>query len=248
MLSKQSPISETLFLSNKPTLEVYADKIMAHLAELNPTEIAGIMGISHQLALKAYELAYDFPHKLMGFNAVSGFVGEAFKAFDFPTLKNSDLNQLDKELRIISSIYGVLKPSDIIKPYRAEFIKPIAPENKSPIQFLKSQVTINVVTYIKENKTKDIINLLPGDAEKCLDWKIIRAFSSVHKVCFKSINTEGKLVTPLTHRLKELRGLMARSIVENDIKNFNDLIHLHSEHFLYSPKDSKPGLPVFITD
>ena len=247
MSGSQFPISDVEFQNHKPVFEDTADAIMAFMAQKSPTEIASLMGISNQLAIKARTLAYEFPHKITGIKALDAFIGQAFRALDIKSIPAEKLDESQQNLRIISSVYGVLKPFDIIKPYRSEFNKSIAPDNKTPIQLFKLKNTIDIVNFIKENKVKDIINLLPGDADKCLDWKIIRAFSSVHKICFQTITSDGKFKTPIAKRLKELRGLMYRLILQKDIQSFQQLISIDSPDFVFSPDHSKPGLPVFIS-
>ena len=247
MASEQHQISSSEFMLHTPALEKEADNIMGYMSSLSPIQISEILGISQQLSIKAHSLAYDFPHKLTGYQALYAFIGEAYRGLDIKTLDEKIQNDADNFLRIISSVYGILKPSDIIKPYRCEYTKPICPGGKTPVQVFKSKNTIEVVNYLKEKKDKDLIDLLPADADKCLDWKIIRAFTSVHKVCFQTITPDGRLKTPIAQKLKELRGIMCRTIMEKGIKSFEELKSVESEHFIFSPKDSKPGLPVFIS-
>ena len=246
MLSEQSAISNAEFEESKPVFETTADWIMAYLSSLSPDEISNKLGVSKTLAIKARSLAYDFPHKATGNPAIYSFIGEAYRALDFKSLPKAYLSKADNSLRIISSIYGILKPSDIIKPYRCEYNKEITPNNQTSIKLYKSKNTIEFVKYIKENKIKEIIDLLPADADKCLDWKIIRAFASVYKISFKEISQNGELKTPIASKLKEMRGRMYRSIIENSLETFSDLKLFYSNHFVFSPIDSKPGLPVFI--
>ena len=247
MSNRQVTIEPPVFLDHKPILEEMADSIMEYMVNLAPSKIAEILGISNQLAIKAHSLAYDFPNKLMGCRALYAFTGEAYRGLDVKTMGESAIINANNNLRIISSLYGILRPSDIIKPYRCEFNKNIGPLQQAPIKIFKPKVTVDLVNSIKDNKIKDVINLLPGDADKCIDWKVIRAFSKVHKICFQTITHEGKLKTPVTGRLKELRGIMARTIFEEGISSFSDLTQIKSNHFIFSPEDSKPGLPVFIT-
>ena len=248
MAPSPEAVSAIDFQNHTPVFESSADAIMAKMESLRPSEISQILGISSQLAVKAHNLAFEFPNKLTGYKALFGFTGEAFKALDASSLPQEAIGNADSNLRFISSVYGLLKPDDIIKPYRCEFNKPIAPGNQTPIQLFKQKNTIELVNFIKENKINDIINLLPGDADKCIDWKIVRAFAKVHKICFQFISPDGKLKTPIAKKLKETRGLMARQILIEGVDSFKELIDMKSNHFIFSPGDSKPLLPVFITD
>ena len=247
MASEQIAIENEIFQNNKPVFEDIADSIMSYMESLSPMEIASILGISNQLAIKSHNLAYDFPHKKTGYKALYGFTGEAYKGLDVKSLTQEAIDNANNNLRIISSIYGLLKPTDIIKPYRCEFNKAITPNHKTAIQTFKPKATIEFVKLIKDNKIQDVINLLPGDADKCLDWKIIRSFTKVHKIVFQTIDSNGKLKSPIAKRLKELRGLLARQIFSDNIKTFKELTTIESAHYIFSPKDSKPLLPVFIS-
>ena len=247
MASQQDEISEQEYLIHRPLLEDMADKTMAFIATLNCSQISEMLGVSSQLSRKIINLAYEFPAKTKGNNALHSFTGDAYRALDASSLNRETIIRANKHLRIISSLYGILKPDDIIKPYRLDFNKDCGPDHVNMTKYLKSKVTISLVNFIKQTEQQEIIDLLPADASKCLDWKIIRAFSKVNKICFQTLTPAGKLRTPQAARLKELRGKMTRFILQEDIKTFSDLINYRNDDFVYSPDDSKLGLPVFIT-
>ena len=248
MSGTQMGVDPKYYHEHCPVFEKMADTLMERIESLTIGDLSQILGISNQLAIKAHSLAYDFPHKLTGYKALDGFIGEAYRGLDVKTMSTESISRANDTLRIISSVYGLLRPNDIIKPYRCEFNKPIGVDNVTPIKLFKSKITIELVNHIKSNKINEIIDLLPGDADKCIDWKIVRAFASVQKICFQSISPEGKLKTPIAKRLKELRGIMARTILMEGISTFKDLTTFKSEHFIYSEHDSKPGLPILIAE
>ena len=247
MASQQGAVSENEFKAHSPLLENIADSLMLHIEKMPVNELAETLGISNSLAVKTYGLAFDFPHKVTGYQALFAFTGEAYRGLDIGSVNPEILERTRQTLKIISSVYGILSPYDIIKPYRCEFNKGIFPDNKTPIQIFKPKVTVALVNYIKEQKITDIIDLLPADADKMIDWKIVRAFSPVHKICFQTIDNQGRLKTPIAKRLKELRGIMYRTILTENIESFQQLTKVDSPHFIFSPADSKPGLPVFIS-
>lgn len=248
MTPQQRAISEDEFNRHKPVFEDLADDIMRYFESLSPQEISEMLSISGSLGVKSHNLAYDFPHKLTGEKALEAFTGEAFKGLDISTFSPIARERANQDLRLISSVYGILKPDDIIKPYRSEFNKPVTADHKTAIQLFKPKVTVELANYVKENKIADIIDLLPADADKCIDWKIIRSFAKVHKVVFQQVLPDGRLKTPLAKRLKELRGLMARAIMMDGISSFTELTRYSSDHFIFSPEHSKPLLPVFLAD
>lgn len=248
MSDSQKEVAPALFQQHTPQFETTADSIMSFLASLPTAEISQRLSVSLSLAAKASNYAYDFPHKLTGYKALFGYTGEAFRALDASTLSPEAVENAFSQLKFISSVYGLLNSDDIIKPYRCEFNKPITSQNKTAVDLFKQKNTIVLVNWIKEKEIKDIINLLPGDADKCIDWKIVRAFASVNKVVFQHLLPDGKLKTPIASRLKELRGKMARDILMNNISSFSELTSFESQDYIYSPEHSKPLLPVFLSD
>lgn len=240
-------ISPEDYNAHSPLLELVADETLRFISSLTVEEIMNIMPVSKALAAKVKSLAYEFPNKSTGYNPLTAFCGEAFRGLDASTLSHEAIFRASSQLRIISSAYGILRPTDIIKPYRLDFNKKVGPDYQNINKILKPRITVEIVKYVKENKIKDIINLLPADADDCLDWKIIRAFAKVHKILFKIISpSTGDLKTPIAKRLKELRGIMTRIILENDISTFDQLKSFENNYFVFSPADSKPLLPVFI--
>ncbi|MCH5236546.1 MAG: YaaA family protein [Muribaculaceae bacterium] len=243
----QEEISLNEFESHKPILEETADSVMAFISDLSIQEISGILGVSPRLAQKINEQAYDFPNKTMGYKAIKGFTGEAYRALDILTLSKDSMDFAEPNLRIISSLYGLLRPDDIIKPYRLDFNKNCGPGQTNLTKILKPKVTVAFVNFIKSNCINEVLDLLPAEAAKCLDWKIIKAFVKVNKINFQVITPSGVLKTPGTARLKELRGLMTRDILQNRISSFSELFDFRNNEYVYSPGDSKSGLPVFIS-
>lgn len=244
----QFQINETEYKDHTPLLEETAELINKSISELSAATISEILGVSNQMAVRILKLAYDFPLKSMGYPAYKGFTGEAYKYLDFNSIPPEKLIYAEESLRIISSLYGILRPSDIIKPYRLDFNKNCGPGKQNLAKYLKPKVTIELVRLLKEKKTTEVIDLLPADAALCIDWKIVRAFAKVNKVCFKRIKNDGTLVTPIASHLKELRGLMTRDIILNKINSFNDLVSFESDNYNFSPTDSKTGLLFFICD
>ena len=247
MSAEQHSVDLESYISHKPVFEDMADHLMAHVAELSPAVVAAILGISGRLGIKSVNLAYEFPNKSIGYKALYGFEGDAYRSLSADSLPPEAVIRANTALRIISSAYGVLAPDNVIKPYRLEFNKCIVKDSLTPAQYFKQKNTIEIVTHLKANNIKEVVNLLPADAEAGVDWKIIRAFAKVYKINFKTLKSDGSgLKTPIAKRLKEMRGLMTRELLLKDIKTFHQLMNYESNNFIYSPIDSKPGLPVFI--
>lgn len=217
-------IDQEIYESNKPAGEEQADEIMAHVASLTSSDIAGLVKISLPMATKVARMAYEFPNKLMGLKAMESFTGVVFKSFDFNSLSTVEKRRVSENVRIISSLYGWLRPNDIIKPYRFDFTTPIAPDDKTLYSFLRKDVTIELVRYLKDRGEKSILNLLPSDAAKCIDWKLVKNFAKVWKVDFKEPKDGSGWQTPNAGKLKAFRGKLLRDIITKDINNPTELL------------------------
>lgn len=224
MEDQERAISLESFEANRPVGEKQADQIMTRIATLSPSDIADLIKISIPFATKVARMAYEFPNKLMGLKAIEAYTGVVFKAFDYVSLSESEKERVSSRVRIISSLYGWLRPEDIIKPYRFDFTTPIAPDDIPLAAFWRKDVTIQLVRYLQESGENTILNLLPSDAAKCVDWKLVKRFAKVWKVDFKEPKDGTGWRTPHAGKLKALRGELLRSIIKEDITSPSQLL------------------------
>ena len=242
MLSPEKEISPDVFASHTPPCETFADEIMEALGALTVTEIMEQTGLSSSLAVKLKKMAYDFSYKTTGNRAIDAYTGVVFKALDYNTLSPDAVRRCGRQTGIISSLYGWLRPDDIVKTYRLDFTARLE-EGPSAGQalntFWRAEVTKCLVRTLQQENFTEILNLLPGDAAKCVDWKLVKRFARVWKVDFLEMQEGGKPKTPAATRLKTLRGLLLRQIFEEDIKDAKSLLHTVSPHYVCE------GTPVY---
>lgn len=224
MDDREMPVSHETYESNKPVGEEQADEIMARVATLSAQEIAEIIKISLPFAAKVARMAYEFPNKLVGIKAIESFTGVVFKAFDYASLSTEEKKLASENVRIISSLYGWLRPNDIIKPYRFDFTTPIAPGDIALAAYWRKDVTIQLVKYLQTSGETSILNLLPSDASKCIDWKLVKRFAKVWKVDFKEPKDGTEWRTPHAGKLKALRGDLLRNIIVQGISSPSELL------------------------
>lgn len=232
MYDREEPVSHEIYESYRPAGEDEADEIMAHVSTLSAPEIAALIKISLPLAAKVARMAYEFPNKLMGLRAIDSFTGVVFKAFEYNTLSSEEKLRTAKNVRIISSLYGWLKPDDIVKPYRFDFSTPVAPGDIALSAYWRKDATIQLVKHLHASGEASILNLLPADASKCIDWKLVKRFAKVWKVDFKELKEGGEWRTPNAGKLKALRGELLRTIIVRDIINPSVLLTLSSDTML----------------
>ncbi len=232
MDDRELPVESGVYERNMPAAESKADEIMARVATMPAPEISQVAKISLSLAAKVARMAYEFPNKAMGLRAMVAFTGVVFKAFDYPSLSTEEKNLADERVRIISSLYGWLRPNDIVKPYRFDFTTPVAPGDKVLAAFLRKDVTVELEKHLQASGETTILNLLPTDASKCIDWKLVKRFAKVWKVDFKELKDGGEWRTPNAGKLKTLRGELLRTIIVRGITNPSELLTLSSDTML----------------
>ncbi len=220
-----------------------SEDVMRHLLELPLEEIAQGMKVSQGMAVKIHKMAYEFPLKETGTEAIEAFTGVVFKSLDYDTLSDTAKSYVNRNVRIISSLYGWLTPQDVIKPYRMEFSSRFAPGDNTFSQYWKKDVTIRLVKTVKkmidenyihsgDSSDTDIIDLMPGDASKCIDRKLVKRFTGIWKVDFKQLTEGGGFKTPPANRLKQLRGLLLREMAQRGINTIRELQSLATPDFI----------------
>ena len=225
-------VTPELYEKHHPEGELRADKVMAGLAAESPTEIVERSGLNLSMAIKLHKMAVEFPDKTHGQAAREAFTGVVFKAIDYKTMMQDNRANFQKCVRIISSLYGYLRPDDIIKPYRMDYTSRLAPTDVAMSAYWNKAVTESLALELKATGTTEILNLLPRDAAKCIDWKTINKLAKVWTVDFKDIKDGGKLATPHAGLLKKLRGHLLREIVTRNIVSVHDLLSLKTDLLL----------------
>lgn len=231
MQEKEMLVGRECYEAHTPAGETSAAEIMERVARMGAPEIADVVKISAAMAAKEVRMAYEFPNKDTGLRAVEGFTGVVFRNFDYASLSGEEKGRVAERVRIISSLYGWLQPDDIIKPYRFDFTTPIAPDDNTLATFWRKDVTISLVRYLQSSGATAILNLLPSDAAKCIDWKLVKRFAKVWKVDFKE-HTGASLRTPHAGKLKAMRGELLREIIKRDITDPAQLLTLATDNLL----------------
>lgn len=231
---------------HRPVFESLACDIMCRLESMTVDELASRVRISVPMARKLRHMIYDFPYKESGCTAIEAFTGVVFKAFEYSSLSAKEKEQTNRSVGIISSLYGWLRPDDIIKPYRFDFTNQLAPDGKSFAAFWTQRVTDCVLSWIEDEKDCDVLNLLPGDASRCIDWNRVEKKANVWKADFQEIQAGGAIKTPNSNRLKVLRGKLLRQIITDSISTPQQLMTVETECYV-AEKSPLPGQLLFIT-
>ena len=222
-----------------PAGEAQARTIMENLSGLSLDNLAAATGLSTTLSRKLKQMIYDFPDKSSGIQAIKAYTGVVFKALDYSSLSPEARMVCDRDVRIVSSLYGLLRPQDFIKPYRLDFTSKAAPGEIALNSFWKKDLTIQIVRTLRAGGFSELLNLLPADAAKGIDWKAVKRFCKVRKVDFVEIVDGGRTKTPSANKLKTMRGELLRQILTEGISDFAALGAIKSDTYLCE------GTPVY---
>lgn len=202
--------------------------LLKDLRQLSESDIKKLMHVSTNIAKLNYERFQNFSDKFTLENskqAIFAFAGEVYNGLKAQTLNKKDIKFADEHLRILSGFYGILKPLDLMQPYRLEMGTKFANERgKNLYEFWRDKVTEELNKQLEKQKSKLIVNLASNEYFKVLDRKKLDA--EIITPIFKN-NKNGEYKTIMVYA-KHARGACARFIIENKItditgiKKFNE--------------------------
>lgn len=240
-------VSAEEYNCHRPVLGEQADALMDALRRRTVDALARDVKISGNMARRLQQMIYDFPHKHAGSKAIEAFTGVVFKAFRYAALTDVERSRTAGCVRIISSLYGWLRPDDVIKSYRFDFTTHLAPDGDTFASYWRKDVTACLLQWLDANGCDEVLNLLPADAARCIDWKAIEGKAAVLKADFKEIQSGGLTRTPNAGRLKTLRGELLRQIICENVTSLSALAGLESDHYMAESVQDIPGVIAFAT-
>lgn len=222
-----------------------SEKLIGRLKKLNPKQISKLMGISADLGELNFQRFQSWNLPFTPENAkqaVLAFNGDVYQGLDAASLPEERLILAQTRLRILSGLYGVLKPLDLIQPYRLEMgTKLNYYRSKNLYEFWNPAITKKIKEALSESGSNVLVNLASNEYFKSIDKKKLKA--EIITPDFKDMqNGEYKMVSFFA---KKARGLMTRFILENNISEVADLQAFDSGGYNFNPRLSKPGNPVF---
>lgn len=222
-------------------------KLIKELQKKSPEDLSSLMGLSENLSVLNFErnMNWQVPKKPSNEvrQAIFAFKGDVYVGLDSETLSKSDIKYAQKNLAILSGLYGLLKPLDLMYPYRLEMGTKMKNENgKNLYEFWGNKITTSINALAKENNSKGIINL--ASVEYFTSVKTENLDLPVYSPVFKDFkNGKYKIISFFA---KKARGSMARFVIQNKIKNPADLNKFNLDGYKYSKKDSSEYSPVFL--
>ena len=212
-------------------------KINELLKKKSQSELKSLMSISEKLAELNWNRNNTFKTPFNIENArpsIFTFNGDVYSGLDAFSLSMDQLNQAQKSLRILSGLYGLLKPLDLIQPYRLEMGTKLNVEGSLNLYgFWKNKITNKLNDELNENEF--FVNLASNEYSSAIDRKLLK--TTMISPSFKDMKN-GKLKI-ISFYAKKARGMMVRYILDNEIINLEDLRGFDYGGYSYSSEESE---------
>jgi len=212
-------------------------KINELLKKKSPSELKSLMSISEKLAELNWNRNNTFKTPFNIENArpsIFTFNGDVYSGLDAFSLSMDQLNQAQKSLRILSGLYGLLKPLDLIQPYRLEMGTKLNVEGSLNLyRFWRNKITNKLNDELNENEF--FVNLASNEYSSAIDRKLLK--TTMISPVFKDMKN-GKLKI-ISFYAKKARGMMVRYILDNEIINLEDLRGFDYGGYSYSSEESE---------
>lgn len=235
--------STDLLRSTTPKFIEDAAFIQSHLKHKSPKYLSELMEISPKLADENWERNQKWkssPKPKESAPAMFAFTGEVYRGLDAKTLDKNAVDYLQKNYRMLSGLYGLLKPSDKVMLYRLEMGRNFEfDQYKNLYEFWTEKVTDQLNSEMKKNEF--LLNLASTEYGKVINRKKLN-----HKVIdfdFYEIK-DGKLKTIVVYT-KHARGLVVRYCAETNAKTLNDVKAFNYEGYRIDEEKSTDTKLVF---
>lgn len=240
-LSRQLPLTQPDFLPQ-------AAELNAVCRELTPADLSQLMHISDKLAgLNAARFAsWSLPFTPDNAKAaLFAFNGDVYQGLQAQSLSDDQLAYTQQHLRILSGLYGVLRPLDLMQPYRLEMGSSLMnPRGKDLYQFWGSQITDSLNQQLEALHAPFLLNLASQEYFKAVKPKQLA--KPLINVQFKDQkNGQYKIISFFA---KKARGLMARYVIEQQVNSVEGLRNFDVAGYRFSPELSKAHELTFLRD
>ncbi|MCI2230082.1 peroxide stress protein YaaA [Polaribacter sp. MSW13] len=230
-------------LHTQPRFLAQSEKLNKKLKTFSKNKLAELMKISDDLAALNYDRNQTWATPFTTQNAkqaIYAFTGAVFQGIDVNTLDKKKLPVLQENLRILSGLYGLLKPLDLIQPYRLEMGTKLKVGTKENLyKFWDTTIAEALNEELKDDEL--LINLASTEYFKVIPKKVLK--TPMITPIFKDYKN-GNYKIVMTYA-KKARGLMVRYIIENNVKTIEELKGFNVDKYRFSEEMSSGNDLVF---
>jgi len=223
-----------------------AEMLVKELRRLSDSEFSKLMGVSDKLAKlnvaryagwQASEKGTDAKQALLAFK------GDIYCGLHTANYNAKDFEFAQKQVRILSGLYGILRPLDLIQPYRLEMATKLSTKRgKNLYQFWETKINESLKALLKQEKSGIIVNLCSAEYFKAIKPDLLDA--TVITPVFKEFRNGAYRF--ITIYAKKARGLMGNFIIRNHLKKVEDLKSFNVDAYRFNPKISSAHEWIFV--
>ncbi len=231
-----------------PRLLDNTDQLVKILSKKSAKKLQDLMNISEKLA-KENEMRYksfDLDHSPdKSKSAVFAFRGDVYRGLESESLDDGDLNFAQKHVRILSGLYGLLRPMDLIQPYRLDMETRLKNRRgKNLYRFWGDRIT-NLVNEDMESSHWDVVlNLASKEYFESINMSKLKG--KLVNINFKEYHGGGNMLKFISFNAKRARGLVAKYVVKNRITALEDMRRFDLENYYFSEEHSTESDWLFI--
>ncbi|KGD70600.1 hypothetical protein HA49_19390 [Tatumella morbirosei] len=230
-LDYESPLATQKY--TQPALLKYSQQLIDIARQLSPAQVASLMSISDKLAHLNAERFNDWQADFTPDNArqaILAFKGDVYTGLAADSLSDDDFTFAQQHLRMLSGLYGVLRPLDLMQPYRLEMgIKLANPQGKDLYSFWGDRLTKVLIEALADQGDDVLINLASDEYFKAVKPKQL-AGKIIKPVFLDEKNGKFKVIS---FYAKKARGLMCRYIIRNRLTSPEQLTAFDSEGYFF---------------
>jgi uncharacterized protein len=234
--------------STAPQLLDRSAQLVEDMRALSPDDIRELMGVSEKIAELNHHRFMNWSHPFNLDNAkqsVLAFKGDVYTGLEADTLDGEQMKFAQQHLRILSGLYGVLRPLDLMQAYRLEMgVKFANRGGKNLYEFWGDEITNNLNAQLKKIKSDVLVNLASNEYFKSVKAKQLNG--DIVTPVFKDLKA-GKYKI-ISFYAKKARGQMARFIIEQQIEDPAGLKKFNIAGYKYNAAESTARELVFTRD
>ena len=241
-----SPVEKNID-STIPSLLEHSNELIKDLKSLNPQEVSSLMSLSDKLGALNYERFQEWKTPFTKSNskqAILAFKGDVYQGLDAESLSETELIWAQKHVRILSGLYGILKPMDLMQPYRLEMGTKFATKRGQNLyDFWNSIITDELNKNFSSDNT-NLLNLASNEYFKSINVSELKA-NVISPVFMDKKNGKYKIISFFA---KKARGLMTRYVIKNRIEDVTDIQNFEEGGYFFNEAMSEDNKPVFCRD
>jgi len=243
-LDYETPASTSVY--SQPDFLADSAELIDQLRTLSPSDVSSLMSISDKLGVLNSNRFIEWQLPFTPQNskqAVLAFKGDVYEGMAANDLSEDDLNWANKHLRILSGLYGLLKPLDLIQPYRLEMGTRFSNQRgKNLYEFWGNKITDKINQEMAEQKSPVLINLASNEYFKSVKPKLLN--TQVITPVFKDWKNDKYKI--ISFYAKKARGMMSAYIIKNQLESPGDIKLFDVAGYAFSAEQSTENEWVFL--